>query len=145
MITQRIDEELKKALKEKNEAASSALRNLKAAIKNTEIEKRAALSDDDVLNVIAKKVKQHRDSIESFRSGGRTDLVEREEAQMSILQGYLPKQMGEQELTSIVKRVIAGSNAGPGDFGKVMKEVVAEVRGQADGSIISKVVKENLK
>lgn len=145
MITQQIDEDLKTALKEKNEAASSALRNLKAAMKNSEIEKQGALGEDDVLSVIAKKVKQHKDSIESFKTGQRSDLVAREEAQMLVLQKYLPKQLDETELAAIVKDTITGLKATAADFGKVMKEVVTKVKGQADGNAISKIVKEQLK
>ncbi len=145
MLIQQIDEDLKTAQKEKNEIATSALRNLKAAVKNVEIEKHQDLSDADVLSVVAKKVKQHKDSIESFKAGNRNDLAQHEVAQMEILQKYLPKQMDEGELAEIVKGVITSSNAQLADFGKVMKEVVAKVKGQADGSVISKLVKENLK
>jgi|SRR3989344_700314 len=144
MLLQQIDEDLKTAQKEKNEIATSALRNLKAAVKNVEIEKHQDLSDADVLSVVAKKVKQHKDSIESFKTGNRSDLAEHEVAQMEILQKYLPKQMEEGELAEIVKGVITSSNAQLADFGKVMKEVVAKVKGQADGSVISKLVKEHL-
>jgi hypothetical protein len=145
MLLQQIDEDLKTALKAKDETVSSSLRNLKAAIKNVEIEKSQALTDDEVLAVIAKKVKQHKDSIESFQAGNRADLVSYEQAQMQVLQKYLPKQMDETELTGIVKTAIATLKAGPADFGKVMKEVVTQVRGRAEGNAISKIVKENLK
>lgn len=145
MLLQQIDGDLKKALKEKNELALSSLRNLKAALKNTEIEKQHALSDEEAISVIGKKVKQHKDSIESFKAGGRADLVEAEAGQMAVLQKYLPQAMSEAELTALVKQIIADSQASSKDFGKVMKEVMAKVKGAADGSIISKIVKENLK
>src|SRR5258708_39755937 len=90
MLLQKIDEDLKSALKEKNEAALSSLRNLKAALKNAEIEKQHALTDDEAMAVIAKKVKQHKDSIESFGQGYRQDLVQQETSQMAVLQKYLP-------------------------------------------------------
>ncbi|MEO8065431.1 MAG: GatB/YqeY domain-containing protein [Candidatus Doudnabacteria bacterium] len=144
-IAQQIDEDLKTAQKEKNEVAVSSLRNLKAALKNAEIEKGKPLADEDILAVSAKKVKQHKDSIESFTAGARADLAQHEQAQMKVLQKYLPKQMDETELSSIVKNVVMGMNATPADFGKVMKEVMAKVKGQADGGMISKIVKENLK
>lgn len=144
MLLEQIDQDLKTTLKEKNEVAVSSLRNLKAAIKNAEIEKKNQLTDAEVLSVIAKKVKQHKDSIESFKAGNREDLVLVEEKQMAVLQKYLPKQMDESELTSVVKQVIAEFNAQASDFGKVMKEVVAKVKGRADGSLISKIVKEQL-
>lgn len=145
MLLRQIDEDLKAALKEKKEIVVSALRNLKAATKNTEIEKGQPLSEDEVLAVIAKKVKQHKDSIEGFTAGARLDLADYEAAQMQVLQKYLPQQMGEAALAAIVKEAITNLKATPSDFGKVMKEVVGKVRGQADGTVISKIVKENLK
>ena len=145
MLQQQIDQDLKTALKEKNEIALSSLRNLKAALKNSEIDKQKTLTDDDVLSVIAKKVKQHKDSIEGFTAGGRADLVDHETAQMQVLQKYLPKQMDEAELAKIVTDAITKLNASNADFGKVMKEVVAAVKGQADGSTISRLVREHLK
>lgn len=145
MLLEKIDQDLKTSLKEKNEVATSALRNLKAALKNGEIEKGHALSDEEALSVVAKKVKQHKDSIESFKSGGREDLVSNEQSQMAVLQQYLPAAMSEEELAGIVKQAIADLGAGPADFGKVMKEVMAKTKGAADGNIISKIVKENLK
>ncbi len=145
MFSDQIDQDLKSALKEKNEVVVSSLRNLKAAVKNAEIEKKSALTDDEVLIVVAKKVKQHKDSIESFKAGGRNDLVEIEMSQMQVLEKYLPKQMEESELRQIVKEAIAATGAGAGDFGKVMKAVVVKVAGKADGNAISKIVKEELK
>ncbi len=145
MLLEKIDQDLKIALKEKKEITISALRNLKAAIKNVEIEKKTPLSDDEVSKVIAKKVKQHKDSIESFEKGGREDLVATEKSQMAILESYLPKQMDEKEVEAIVKDTIAKLNPAPSDFGKVMKEVMNQVAGRTDGNVVSKFVKENLK
>ncbi len=145
MLLEQIDQDLTAALKAKNEVVVTSLRNLKAAIKNLELEKNKPLTDEDVSGVMAKKVKQHKDSIESFKAGNRPDLVAIEEAQMQVLVAYLPKQMGEAELTAIVKEVIASLSAQASDFGKVMKEVVGKVKGRADGNMISKIVKENLK
>ncbi len=145
MIIDQIDADLKAALKDKNETSVSALRNLKAAVKNVEIEKQTALTDDEVLKVIAKKVKQHKDSIDSFQTGNRADLVANETAQMKILEKYLPQQMSEAEVEKIVTEVISSLNATAADFGKVMKAVVAKVAGQSDGQVISKLVKAHLK
>jgi len=145
MLSDRIEEDFKNAFKAKDEIAKSALGNLKAALKDAEISKRDKLTDAEVLSVVAKKVKQHKDSIESFIAGGRNDLVEVETAQMQILQKFLPAQMSESELVEIVKNSITSLNATAADFGKVMKDVVSKVKGQADGSVISKLVKENLK
>lgn len=145
MLTDQIDQDLKSAMKDKQEMAVMELRNLKSALKNYEIEKHTVLTDADVLQVLAKKAKQHKDSIESFQAGGREDLVAVEIAQMQVLEKYLPAQMSEAELAGIVKKTIAELTAGPADFGKVMKEVVSRVKGQADGTEILRIVKENLK
>ncbi len=145
MLTDQIDQDLKQGLKDKNEVVISALRNLKAALKNVEIEKQHQLSDEEVIGVMGKKVKQHKDSLESFKSGGREDLVAHEQAQMEVLQKYLPEAMSEDAVAQIVKQVISELAATSADFGKVMKEVMSKVKGQADGNVISKLVKENLK
>jgi uncharacterized protein YqeY len=144
MIQEQIEQDYKTAFKAKDEIGKSALSNLKAAVKSAEIDKREPLSDQEVIAVIAKKVKQHKDSIEGFKAGNRQDLVDQESAQMALLQKYLPAAMSEEDLTKIIKQVIADSSATAADFGKVMKEVMAKVKGQADGSTITKIVKENL-
>lgn len=144
MITDKIDAEFKQALREKNELVVSAIRNLKSELHNTEIEKRKSLSEEEVLQVIKKKVKQHRDSIESFKLGNRMDLVEVETKQMEVLEKYLPTRLDESGVRSIVKQVIAELKATPADFGKVMKESMNRAKGAADGGNVSKIVKEEL-
>jgi uncharacterized protein len=144
MITEKINEDLKSAMREKNELVLGALRQLKSEMKNAEIEKKGELTEEEALKVIAKKVKQHKDSIESFTAGGRADLVEHEQAQMAVLQAYLPAQMGEEDVRALVKAVIAETSATQADFGKVMKEVLARAKGQTDGSVVSKLAKEEL-
>jgi uncharacterized protein YqeY len=144
MLIEQLDQDYKQALKAKDETALSSLRNLKSEIKNVEIAKGKPLEDSDVMDVVRKKVKQHKDSIEGFTAGGRTDLVEREQQQMAVLQKYLPKQMEEAEVRILVKTVIAELNAVVSDFGKVMKEVLNRAKGQTDGSVVSKIVKEEL-
>lgn len=145
MLLDQIDEDLKVAMKAKDEIKLSALRNLKAAFTNAEIEKKSALTEEEARKVIAKKVKQHKDSIDSFQAANRTDLLQLEMAQMEILQKYLPEALSEAAVTEIVKQAIADLSATAKDFGKVMKAVVERVQGQADGAVISKIVKENLK
>jgi uncharacterized protein YqeY len=144
MLLEQIEQDFKQALKDKNQVAVSSLRNLKAEIKNAEIEKKKTLTDDEVLAVLRKKVKQHKDSIEGFKSGGREDLVAHEQSQMEVLQNYLPAQMDEAKVTELVKVVISEMSAKQSDFGKVMKEVLARAGGQTDGSVVSKIVKQEL-
>jgi hypothetical protein len=140
-----LEQDFKQALKDKNEITTSALRNLKAEIKNTEIEKRRELTSEEVLEVVRKKVKQHKDSIESFKAGARADLLAREEGQMAVLLKYLPQQLTEEQVRAMVRNAIEKLQAKPSDFGKVMKEVLAEAKGQTDGNVVSKIVKEELK
>lgn len=144
MITDQINNDFKDAMRAKDELVVGALRILKSEIKNAEIEKKSELTEEEVMKVIAKKVKQHKDSIESFTSGGRQDLVDHEVKQMAVLAKYLPQQMGEDEVRALVKAVIADTNATATDFGKVMKEVLVRAKGQTDGSVVSKFVKEEL-
>lgn len=144
MILEQIDSDFKQAMREKSEIVVSALRNLKAEIKNIEIAKQKQLSEDEVVAAVAKKVKQHKDSIESFRAGSREDLIGLEQKQMEVLLKYLPKQLDETEVRNMVKQVAAELNAKPSDFGRVMKEVLTRAKGQTDGSVVSKIVKEEL-
>lgn len=144
MIFDQINDDFKTAMRAKDELAVGALRILKSEMKNAEIEKGAALTEEEILKVVAKKVKQHKDSIESFKSGSRPDLVEHEEKQMAILAKYLPQQMGEDEVRALVKAVVSETGAKQSDFGKVMKEVLARAKGQTDGSVVSKIAKEEL-
>jgi len=143
-LSEQIDQDIKTALKEKNETAIDALRNLKAAIQNAGLEKKSELTEEEVLKTISKKVKQHKDSIESFNAGNRKDLADKEIAQMAYLEKYLPKQLSEDEVRKLVKDAIVKFSATSVDFGKVMKEVVAQAAGRTDGTVISKIVKEEL-
>jgi uncharacterized protein YqeY len=145
MILEKLENDYKTAFKAKDEIAKSSLGNVRAAIKNAELEKRSELTDAEVLAVISKKVKQHKDSISEFEKGGRKDLVDKEQAQMKVLEGYLPKQMDEADVRKIVTETIQSLNATAADFGKVMKEVLARAAGQTDGSVVSRIVKEELK
>lgn len=144
MILERIEEEFKNALKQKDEIVVSSLRNLKAEIKNTEIDKRKTLTDEEVLQVVAKKIKQHKDSIESFKAGSRDDLVAIEQQQMEVLQKYLPKPLSEDEARELVKSVVKELNATASDFGRVMKEVMVKAKGAVDGKLASEIVKDEL-
>ena len=116
-----------------------------AAIKNAEIARQAASSDSDILGVIAKEVRQRQESIESFKQGNRQDLVAQEEAELAILREYLPRQMAREEIVAEARRIIEEVGAqGPGDKGKVMPKIIAQLKGRADGREINEVVTELL-
>lgn len=140
----KIQADLNEALKAKEETRVSALRMLKAAIMKFEVagaQKKEA-SDEETLQVIGKEVKQRKESIEAFRKGNREDLASKEEAEMKVLQAYLPEQMSEEELKKIIQEAIAQVGAqGKGDFGKVMGALMPRVKGRAEGNLVSSLVK----
>jgi uncharacterized protein len=146
-IQTRLEEDLKSAMKGGDKERVSVFRFLLSNIKNRRIEKGkdATLSDDEITQVIMSSIKQRREAIEQFTKGGRSDLVEKEEAELRILQSYLPEQLSEEELTAKIQQVIAEAGAvGLKDMGKVMKGVMLLVSGRAEGSVVSAKVKSLL-
>lgn len=143
-LEQTINESLIIALKAKDELTVSVFRLLKSALKNAAVAKQSELTVEDELKVIKQEVKKRQDSVTSFRSAGREDLAVKEEAELKILQVYLPAEMPEAELSAIVDQVILAGSFSPADFGQAMKAIMAEVKGQADGARISALVKERL-
>jgi hypothetical protein len=150
-LKQRISEDMKSALKGGEKLRVGVLRMLNARILEREVEFRASrgrdyhLADSEVIEVLAAYAKQRRQSIESYRQGGREDLAQREEAELALVQDYLPKPLSAAELTALVDRAIAETGAsGLKDLGMVMKQVMAQVRGAAEGKEVSQVVKERL-
>jgi uncharacterized protein YqeY len=118
---------------------------LLAAVKNAEIARQGELEDADILGVIAKEVRQHRESIEAFKQGDRADLVAQEEIELAILNEYLPQQLTREEVAEAARLVIAEVGAqGAGDKGKVMSRLIAQLKGKADGREINAVVTELL-
>ena len=128
-----------------DKARRSVLRLVLAGIQNAEIAKQAALEDSDVLGVIAKEARQRQESLEAFKQGNRQDLVAQEEAALAVLGEYLPEQISRDEIIEAARRVIDEVGAqGPGDKGKVMPKLIAELKGKADGREINAVVTELL-
>ncbi len=145
-LEERIDVDLEGALKSKDAIRVSTLRMLKAGIKNLAIEKRVErLEDVDVISVISRQIKQHHDSIEGFTKGARADLVDKERAELAILESYMPKQLSADELKAFIKSAIEKVGAkSKADMGKVMKTMMEEIKGQADGRLVSQLVFEEL-
>jgi hypothetical protein len=138
-------DDLKQALKREEKIRLGVIRLVIAAANNTEIARQASLSDADILGIIAKEVKQRHESIEAFKKGNRQDLVAQEEAELTVLQEYLPRQMTRDEIIAEARRIIAEVGAkGPADKGKVMPKIVALLKGKADGREINNVVTELL-
>ena len=133
-LAAQLDGDMKDAMRAGDKLRLGAIRRARSALKNAEIEARGPLGDDAAVKVLRGIVKQHKESIEQFRTGGRTDLVEQEEREMSVLEGYLPAQMDAAALEPIVAEAIASEGAAsPADMGRVMKVVMARVGGTADG------------
>ena len=145
-LKERIDQELKEAMRAKEELTTSVLRMLKSAVKYKEVEPGAkALDDTGVLQVISTLIKQRRDSAEQFRSGNRADLADKEEKEIGLLQRYLPQQLTAAELLAEVRAAIASAGAkGPKDMGAVMKALLPKVQGRAEGKAVSEAVKAQL-
>ena len=144
-MLQRLRDDLKQALRKGEKARVLVLRLVLADINNAEIAKGASLDDDDVLGVIAKQAKQHRESIDAFSKGNRSDLVAKEEEELAILLKYLPKPMSPEEIIAAARQVIEEVGArGPGDKGKVMSRLMAQLKGKAEGREVSAIVSELL-
>jgi uncharacterized protein YqeY len=147
-LSERVDSDLKTAMREKNATKLGVLRLLKAALTNATIEKGGAkggLNDADATQVIRKQAKQRQDSIESFEKGGRAELAAKEKEELSILQSYLPQAMGTDEISKVVQETIAEVGASSkAQMGAVMKALQAKVAGRADGKTLSAEVSRQL-
>lgn len=144
-VADRLRDELKKALKSGDKDALSAIRMIRAAIQNREIDKGSLLSDTEIYSILRSLARQGRESLEHFSHGGRDDLAEREERYLSIIQSYLPRQLSEEKINTLVKEVIHDVGAeGPGDMGRVMKEILPKISGQADNRLVSELVRKAL-
>jgi uncharacterized protein len=145
-LEERIFSEYGQAMKAKNTIKSSILSLVRAEIMNTAMKKnKPKLDDAEIVAVIKKQVKQHEDSISQFKQGNRQDLVEKEEKELLILKAYVPAEISADEVKKIVDEAIAATGAeGVKDMGKVMKEVLAKTSGQADGKMVSELVREKL-
>lgn len=145
MLLEKIQSDLKEALRAKDVIKVSTLRFLLSTIHNKQIELQKELTDEDVIDVIQKQIKERKESIEAFKMGKRDDLVRKEEAELKILNNYLPQQLTQEEIKKIAEEVIKEIGAtGPADFGKVMGAVMGRVKGQTEGEMVAKIVKESL-
>lgn len=144
-LKEKLEADLRQAMKDRDNVKRSVLRLLLAAIKNAEIAKRGSLDNPDVLGIVAREVKQRNESIEAFKQGDRQDLVAQEEAEMAILKEYLPRQLSREEVIIEARQVIEEVGAqGPRDKGKVMSRIMAQLKGKADGREINEIVTELL-
>ncbi|PNH07700.1 hypothetical protein TSOC_005859 [Tetrabaena socialis] len=147
-LVDRLKADMKEAMKAKDQVRLDAIRFLSAAVKQREIELReggGAVTDEEVVKVIQKMVKQRRDSIDSYRTGGREDLVAKEQGELALLEGYLPTMLSREEVEAMVEQVIAELGlSGPKAMGAVMKAVAARTGGRADNKMVSDTAKAKL-
>ncbi len=144
-LLERLESDMIKAAKARDSGRLGAIRFVRSRTKNRQIELRRELKDEDVVEVLSRIAKQHRESIEQFQEGGRDELVEHERRQLSVIEEYLPAQLGEQELLEILSGVVEETGAtGPRDIGMVMKTIMPQVRGRADGKIVKALVQSRL-
>lgn len=146
MLIDKINSDLVESMKAKDSLRTETLRMVKSALNYLKIEKKKeTVDDEDVLGIISKQVKQHKESIESFGKGGRAELADKEKKELVILESYMPKQISSEEINRIIKETIKEVGAaGRKDFGKVMKAVSSKFKNQADGKLVSQIVGEEL-
>ncbi len=145
MIKDKILEDLKQAMLAKQQTEVDTLRMLKARIMNEEIAKGKQFSDEEIVSIVGSEVKRRRDSVEAYTQGGRPELAEKEQAEITVLQKYMPEQLSEDEVKSIIEEALSGQVFAAADFGKAMGLVMPKLKGKADGAVISKILKEKLK
>lgn len=144
-ILDKINDDLKNALKTKDEIKLSTLRILKSQIKNQEIQNKKNISEDEIIKIISKQIKQRNDSITEYKKAKRQDLIDRENQEIHILKPYLPEQKSDEEIEEIISQTIKETQASSiSDIGKVMPQVIKKTKGRADNSKIAQMVKQKL-
>lgn len=146
-VTERIQSDLTRAMKARDRERTSVLRGLVSAFKTASVAEHATgeLSDQEAMDILAKEAKKRQESIDAYEQAGRDDLVQRERFELEVIRGYLPEQLGEQELAALVDEAIAETGAqGPDDLGRVMSTVMPKVKGRADGKQVNEMVRERL-
>lgn len=141
----KILEDLKQAMKDRDKVKLSVIRMVKSAMQMEELNKKRELKDDEIIDVISKQIKTRNDSVKEFKKGGRDDLVKSTEEEIEILKTYLPKQLSDEELIEIIDKVFDDVKpSSPKDMGKVMKAITPLVKGKADMGKVSSIIKERL-
>ena len=144
-LKDRITEDMKSAMRAKETERLSTIRMLLAAIKQKEVDERISVDDAQVIGLVDKLIKQRKDSVAAYQQAGRTDLADKESAEITVLQGYLPQRLSAEEIAAEVGAIVAELGAkGPGDMGKVMGAVKARLAGKADMGAVSAAVKQAL-
>ncbi len=144
-ISQQVEADLKAALKARDQLATSTLRLIRAALKNKAKDLRRELQDQEEIQVLSALAKQRRESIAQYRKGGRDDLARQEQAELEIIQRYLPQQLDQDGIEKVLDQIFAELNpSGPKDMGRVMKAAMARLQGRADGKLVNQLVRRRL-
>lgn len=144
-IKERMQDDLKTAMKSGDTRRREILRLLMSVFKQAEVDRRVTLSDEDIIDLLGSEAKKRRESIEEMTRAGRSELAAQEQYELDVIESYLPEQLGRDEIERVVDQVIAETGAsGPRDIGRVMGAVMPRVRGQADGKLVSDVVRQRL-
>jgi len=144
-LKDQLAEDLKTAMKNKELTRKNVVTMIRSSVKQIEVDERKDLSDDDVLKIIMKQVKQRKDALEFFQNGGREDLVEQTQEEISLLESYLPTPLTEEELLQLIQKAIDETDANSiKEMGVVMNKVMADSKGKADGKIVSQMVRQKL-
>jgi uncharacterized protein YqeY len=144
-LTERLQADMKSAMRDGDALRRDTLRMAIAAAQNAAKDKRAALTDEETLEVIGREVKKRRESVVAYEGAGREDLAAKERAEIDILTPYLPEPLGEDEIRALAREAVAAAGAtSPGDMGRVMSQLMPKVKGRADGKLVSAIVSEEL-
>ncbi len=144
-LSEKIAQDLKTAMKSGQRVRVDVLRMLKAQIKNTEIEKGRALTEEEEIGVLQSAAKKRREAIELYRKGNRPELAQKEAEELGVIESYLPKQLSREEVEAIVAEILAQTGASSmKDLGKVMKEAMGRLKGKADGKLVQEIVRSKL-
>lgn len=145
MLKEKLDNDLKEALKARDMLCADTLRMLKSRIKNEEISAQKELEEEQIIVLISSEIKRRRDSQEAYVAGGRSELAQKEQLELEILQKYLPEQLSEEQISKVIDETLAGQELTAKDFGKAMAQLMPKLKGKADGAVISRLLKEKLK
>ena len=144
-LLERLNNDMKQAMKNKEKDKLSVIRMLKASIQNEALKLRQDLTDDEELTVLSRELKQRKDSLQEFENAGRSDLVDKVRTELVYVEAYMPEQLSEEDISNIVKQTIEEVNAtSKADMGRVMGALMPKVKGKADGSLVNKLVQQHL-
>ncbi|NMM51518.1 MULTISPECIES: GatB/YqeY domain-containing protein [Paenibacillus] len=144
-LSQRLNEDMKQAMKSQNKFKLSTIRMIRSAVKNVEIDLKRTLNDDEVLDILSREIKQRKDALQEFEKANRVDLADNVKAEIDILSEYLPAQLSEEEIKAIVQGTIQETGASSkSDMGKVMAALMPKVKGRADGKLVNAIVQQYL-